>query len=102
VPPVVQISSRFLSGADGPFPTADPRARYAELVFKDNGIGFEQQYAKRIFELFQRLHGIDSYDGTGIGLSLCMKVAENHGGTILAQSAPGEGATFTVFVRADH
>ena len=64
----------------------------------DNGIGFEEKYQERIFQLFERLHSRSAYSGTGIGLAICRKVAENHGGTILAHSQPGQGAVFTVFL----
>lgn len=66
------------------------------LRFADQGIGFESQYAERVFSLFQRLHGRDEYSGTGIGLALCRKIIERHGGIIAAQSAPGEGAVFII------
>jgi PAS domain S-box-containing protein len=62
----------------------------------DNGIGFEPEYAERIFELFQRLHGRGEYDGTGIGLGVCRRILVRHGGTITAEGRPGEGATFTI------
>lgn len=67
-----------------------------EIVIADNGIGFDPQYSHRIFRVFERLHGRGSYPGTGIGLALCRKIAERHGGTVVAQSVPGEGSTFTV------
>lgn len=66
------------------------------LRFADQGIGFESQYVERVFSLFQRLHGREEYSGTGIGLALCRKIIERHGGTIAAQSAPGEGAVFII------
>ena len=67
---------------------------YWRIAFIDNGIGFEQQNATRIFQIFQRLHGNHEFPGTGIGLSICRKVMENHGGVIEAVSREGEGATF--------
>jgi signal transduction histidine kinase len=72
---------------------SDSRCR---LTVDDNGIGFEEKYAERIFQMFERLHGRGAYEGTGIGLAICRRIAERHGGTIEARSKTGEGSTFTV------
>jgi signal transduction histidine kinase len=68
----------------------------ARFTVRDNGIGFEPRYSARIFRVFERLHGRTEYSGTGIGLALCRKIADRHGGSIVADSEPGHGATFTV------
>lgn len=73
-----------------------------QIRVRDNGIGFDEKYLDRIFNVFQRLHGRAEYEGTGIGLAVCRKIAERHGGTITAQSAPGEGATFIVTLPRRH
>lgn len=90
VSPVITISSGI----------ADNNSDYIRISFKDNGIGFEPEYAERIFTIFARLHEKDSYGGTGIGLAICKRVAENHSGFIKAHSKPGEGATFEVYLPA--
>jgi PAS domain S-box-containing protein len=92
-PPVVQLTAvRLAPGLDPPpaFPAG------WRLAVSDNGIGFEPQYAEKIFEVFQRLHGRGRYEGTGIGLAICRKIVERHGGIIAARGRPGEGAAFTV------
>lgn len=72
------------------------RGNYYLIEISDNGIGFEQEYAEKIFHVFQRLHGRAEYQGTGIGLSIVQKVITNHGGYILAKGEPGNGATFSI------
>ena len=71
---------------------------YIEIKFSDNGIGFQQQYADQIFEIFERLHSTDEFEGTGIGLALCKKIVENHQGHIFARSNENEGASFYVIL----
>ena len=70
------------------------------LTVADNGIGFDEKYLDRIFNVFQRLHGRGAYEGTGIGLAVCRKIAERHGGSITARSTPGVGSTFVVTLPA--
>ncbi|HTL70205.1 MAG TPA: ATP-binding protein [Candidatus Eisenbacteria bacterium] len=82
VPPDIRVRSRELGN------------RYWEITVADNGIGFEEKYLDRIFKPFQRLHGQDEYEGTGIGLAICQKIVQRYGGEIGATSRPGEGATF--------
>lgn len=75
--------------------------KYVQLIFKDNGIGFEQQYAEKIFSVFQRLHGKQEYPGTGIGLALCKKIIDNHHGQISVSSEPGKGTAFKILLPTD-
>lgn len=67
-----------------------------EIVIEDNGIGFDEAYLEQIFEPCQRLHNSSEYEGTGLGLAICRRIVERHGGSISAQSKPGEGAKFIV------
>jgi PAS domain S-box-containing protein len=99
--PEIRIASRSVAGKDmADWPMDRPEAQYFEIAFKDNGIGFEQEYNKQIFSLFQRLHGRQEYAGTGIGLALCKRIMENHGGRISAQGEPGDGAVFKIYFPA--
>jgi PAS domain S-box-containing protein len=91
VAPVITLSGK-----------ADPDGRHCELRVEDNGIGFEEKYLDRIFNVFQRLHGRGKYEGTGIGLAICRKIAEQHGGSIHARSTPGQGSTFIVRLPLSH
>lgn len=75
---------------------------YYEVIFTDNGIGFESKYAEQIFEVFKRLHGRDHYPGSGIGLALCRRIVANHGGHLYAASTPGKGTVFHIILPAKH
>ncbi len=92
VRPIITVTSEINLAS----PIAEDVRSWCCLRFSDQGIGFEAQYAERVFSLFQRLHGRGEYSGTGIGLALCRKIIGRHGGTITAQSEPGEGAIFTI------
>ena len=70
--------------------------QFCQLTVQDNGIGFDEKHLGRIFAIFQRLHGRHEYEGTGIGLAVCRRIMDRHGGVITARSKPGEGATFFV------
>ncbi len=97
VAPVIEIRGGVVNTANIPF-AVSPETRFYHLSITDNGIGFEQQYSDRIFELFQRLHGKDEYKGTGIGLAIVKKIVESHGGYIAAISTAGNGARFDIYI----
>jgi light-regulated signal transduction histidine kinase (bacteriophytochrome) len=81
---------------------ATRNGEWYELTVEDNGIGFDQQYAERIFKPFQRLHHRDEYEGAGMGLAICRKIAQWHGGSIRAESESGKGSRFVVVLPVRH
>ncbi len=81
------------SEADSPFTKGQ---EFYRIIFRDNGIGFDPQYATQIFAVFERLNNASKYDGTGIGLALCLRIVQFHSGRINAAGSPGKGSTFTV------
>lgn len=94
--PEVVISSKLLDMMEQQLPGATAGDEVCQIRVSDNGIGFDDKYAERIFQVFQRLHSRSEYEGTGIGLAVCRKITERHGGTITAKSSEGQGATFIV------
>jgi PAS domain S-box-containing protein len=95
VPLVITIESTTVPGAEAKL---DPEREYHKITVRDNGIGFENEYSDRIFEVFQRLHTRNEYEGTGIGLAICKKIVENHQGLITAAGQPQHGAVFTIYL----
>lgn len=101
VAPVITISAQTIKGIL--IPGVDEKHRYRDfcaISIADNGIGFEEKYAEQIFVIFKRLHATSTYEGTGIGLAICKKIAEKHDSYIFAKSKPGEGAEFIIAVPA--
>lgn len=97
-PAQINISSAIVAGAAIPHFTAAPLSKYYHICVSDNGIGFDQQFSERIFQVFQRLHSKFIYEGTGIGLAICKKIVENHHGFIYANSEVGKGAQFHIYL----
>lgn len=91
-PPVIDIQARLMG------PTQNG---LCEITLEDNGIGFDPQYADRIFNMFERLHGRTEYEGTGIGLAICRKIVERHNGAIRVESTPGVARSSLLPCRCD-
>ncbi|MBO9153033.1 ATP-binding protein [Chitinophaga sp. GCM10012297] len=93
----IRIRRELLTGKEAGF-TSEKKwgETYCRISIQDNGIGFDQVYADRIFLIFQRLHGVSEYKGTGIGLAICKKIVDSHNGTITAVGAAGQGSTFVI------
>jgi PAS domain S-box-containing protein len=95
-PPVVKVEAQIISAPD------TPARKLCQLTISDNGIGFDEKYLDRIFNVFQRLHTRNEYEGTGMGLAIVRKIALYHGGDITAKSKPGQGATFILTLPVVH
>ncbi|MDB5311056.1 MAG: domain S-box [Gemmataceae bacterium] len=100
VQPVIRVRGELFDGDGGP--DGLPGSPVCRVTVADNGIGFDEKYLDRIFQVFQRLHGRGEYEGTGVGLAICKKIADRHGGTITARSEPGRGAEFILLLPARH
>jgi len=100
IQPVITIASRSVPAQDALVRnlSENPQRTYWEISIRDNGIGFEEQYLDKLFQMFGRLHSRDKYEGTGIGLAICKRVVENHHGSITATSEPGQGSSFYIYL----
>jgi signal transduction histidine kinase len=96
--PHITIRSRIVKGNKLNNEKLSPEKEYCHVRIKDNGIGFEPHFSKRIFEVFQKLHSKEEYAGTGIGLAIVKKIVENHNGSITARSELMKGATFDIYI----
>jgi signal transduction histidine kinase len=100
--PMVRVTGQCLGSQAECSTGSAPITEFCHITVADNGIGFDEKYLDRIFQVFQRLHGRNTYEGTGVGLAVCRKIAERHGGSITARSTPGQGATFIVTLPVTH
>lgn len=95
-PLAIKIHSQLLNGREETLEKGSDEKELCEIRIEDNGIGFDEKYLRRIFQVFQQLHSRDKYEGLGLGLAICRKIVERHNGQITAESRSGEGATFIV------
>ncbi len=98
IKPHIKITASIIEGKKIDHPSANNQKEYHTIKIADNGIGFEKEYANKIFELFQRLHHMNEYSGTGIGLAIVKKIVTNHNGFIIAEGKPNIGSTFTIYI----
>ena len=96
--PSIEVNGEIIEGAAYPNLNLSVETKYTRIVVADNGIGFEQKYATKVFEIFQRLHSNEEYQGTGIGLAIAKRIVLTHRGQISVESSPGKGATFEIFI----
>ncbi|MCW3107932.1 MAG: sensor histidine kinase [Segetibacter sp.] len=97
--PLIHIRHELVTTNEQPMHNLLQQTTYCKLIFDDNGIGFNQEYAEKVFQMFYRLHGKSEYSGNGIGLAICRRIAENHHGTIVVESEEGKGSRFEVYLK---
>ena len=97
---VIDITCQEVNESTSPGMELVPSIKYYRIVIRDNGIGFEQQYADQIFAIFERLHNVSQFEGTGIGLALCLRIVQFHNGGINAEGKPGFGSNFALTLPA--
>ncbi len=95
IDPIIHIEGKKMYGSDQSLPVNSNGHKYHKVSISDNGIGFDPKYSDEIFMVFKRLNSYHEYEGTGVGLSICKKIIEKHNGSIIAQSEPGKGSTFS-------
>lgn len=98
VPPRIKIKARHMKGSDLQSDKLQPDVEYCHIFVSDNGIGIEEEYQEKVFEVFEKLHSNDEYEGTGIGLAIVKKIVDNHEGLITARSVLNAGTTFDIYL----
>ena len=102
IAPEIKILCQKVIATDEERLPKNSKEKFYKITFIDNGIGFEQEYAEKIFVLFNRLHNKNDYEGTGIGLAICKKIVENHRGFIFGEATPNVGAIFTIYLPEEY
>jgi signal transduction histidine kinase len=97
-PPVIKIDYQWINGKEASTYDLPPAARYLKVNVSDNGIGFHQEYARKIFHLFSRLNNKNDFEGNGLGLAIAKKIVENHNGAIFATSEADKGSVFSFVI----
>jgi signal transduction histidine kinase len=97
----IQIKTELVKGSEINEPGAEQFRKYQKISVIDNGIGFNQQYAEKVFNIFQRLNNLPSAKGSGIGLAICKRIVQNHHGFIKASGIEKKGARFDIYIPKD-
>ena len=98
IKPTIKVHGSVVNGTDYPELNLNEDRQYSRILISDNGIGFDQKYENKVFEIFQRLHSDEEYQGTGIGLAIVKRIVTTHSGQIRVESSLGNGAVFDIFI----